>query len=107
MNLVIIKYLVNYYQQIIFRSCKFKNNGTKKLSVDVTDEFIHFSYWINKNCQNEQCSVYNFLNDARKLVDDKQNNAEMFVAFKKICQDNIVIFFSSWNFFSKNKFQQI
>lgn len=106
MNLVIIKYLVNYYQQIIFRSCKFKNNGTKKLSTDVTDEFVHFSYWINKNCQNEQCSVQNFLNDARKLVDDKQNDAEKIVAFKKFCQDNIVIFFCNWNFLVKTNFSR-
>ena len=42
---------------MIFSNSKFNNYGKKKnLSVDVINEFIHFSYQINKNCQNEHCS---------------------------------------------------
>lgn len=45
--------------------------------------------------------VHNFLNDARKLVDDKQDDTEKIAAFRKFCQDNIVIFSVIENFFNK------
>ena len=50
--------------------------------------------------------VHNFLNDARKLVDDKQDDTEKIAAFRKFCQDNIVIFSVIENFFNKNFFNR-
>ena len=61
----------------------------KKLSVDVINEFIHFCYQIDKNYQNEHCSVHNFSNDVSNLIDDKQDDTKKIAAFKKFCQDNI------------------
>ena len=49
--------------------------------------------------------VHNFLNDARKLVDDKQDDTEKIAAFRKFCQDNI-IFSVIENFFNENFFNR-
>lgn len=37
--------------------CDF-NNETKKLSVEVINEFINFPYQISGRCQDEYCSVH-------------------------------------------------
>ena len=41
-----------------------------QLSVDAINEFISFSFTINSNCQNDHCSVHEFLRDVRKKVDE-------------------------------------
>ena len=79
----------------------------KQLSVEVINDFIHFSFQISKNWQNEHFTVHNFLNNARKLFDKRQSDTEKIQAFRKFCKDNIIIFSVIENIFSKKKFQQI
>ena len=79
----------------------------KQLSVEVINDFIHFSFQICKNWQNEHFTVHNFLNNARKLFDKRQSDTEKIQAFTKFCKDNIIIFSVIENVFSKKKFQQI
>ena len=78
-----------------------------QLSVDVINEFISFSFTINSNCQNDHYSVHEFLRDARKKVDDQENDLDKIAAFKQFCKDNIVMFSIIEKFFSKEKNQQI
>ena len=79
----------------------------KQLSVEVINDFIHFSFQISKNWQNEHFTVHNFLNNTRKLFDKRQSGTEKIQAFRKFCKDNIIIFSVIENVFSKKKFQQI
>ena len=74
-----------------------------QLSVDAINEFISFSFTINSNCQNDHCSVHEFLRDVRKKVDEQENDLENDQFYKDI----IVMFSVIGNFFSKKKFQQI
>ena len=74
-----------------------------QLSVYVINEFISFSFTINSNCQNDHCSVHEFLRDVRKKVDEQENDLENDQFYKDI----IVMFSVIGNFFSKKKLQQI
>ena len=74
-----------------------------QLSVDAINEFISFSFTINSNCQNDHCSVHEFLRDVRKKVDEQENDLENDQFYKDI----IVMFSVIGNFFSKKKLQQI
>ena len=53
-----------------------------QLSGDVIDDFISFSFTTNSNCQNNHCSVHEFLRDACKKVDDQENDLDKIAAFK-------------------------
>ena len=74
-----------------------------QLSVDAINQFISFSFTINSNCQNDHCSVHEFLRDVRKKVDEQENDLENDQFYKDI----IVMFSVIGNFFSKKKLQQI
>ena len=74
-----------------------------QLSVDAINEFISFSFTINSSCQNDHCSVHEFLRDVRKKVDEQENDLENDQFYKDI----IVMFSVIGNFFNKKKLQQI
>ena len=78
-----------------------------QLSVDAINEFISFSFTINSNCQNDHCSVHEFLRDVRKKVDEQEKDLDKTAVFKQFYKDIIVMFSVIGNFFSKKKFQQI
>ena len=78
-----------------------------QLSVDAINQFISFSFTINSNCQNDHCSVHEFLRDVRKKVDEQENDLDKITVFKQFYKDIIVMFSVIGNFFSKKKFQQI
>lgn len=61
--------------------------NNRQLSVDVINERISFSFTINSNCQNDKCSVHQFLRDVCKKVDDQENNLDKIAAFKKFFKE--------------------
>lgn len=61
------------------------NNG-KYLIREAIDDFLTYSFFINRNCSNEPCLGHNLLNDIQQKIDQEEDKNAKVKIFIERCK---------------------